>query len=239
MSSALPDSITPRPTTLEAAVRARLQAFSAQLLAELHASDYFRRLTSAEREDLDRRLVQDAADGHLPLLPRALDQDLQTLNEAFRQRHGTDLPGPVRALLTQVDGFSEGEVCLYAVDPGLLGEDPGSRLGLLDQNARLRRGTGLEPLLGGPMPQPERRYLIVGDDARRLYAFDLVRGDFCALDADTFRPCGERFIDHLHLLEIMLERAGITAAVGKAALPQLPVEPDESEGPSPWGVRLF
>lgn len=246
----LPDS-PPHTAALEPAVRARLQAFSAQLLAELHASDYYRGLTPAEQEDLDRRLAGDAADGHLPLLPRALEQDLQTLNEAFRQRYGADLPGPVCALLAQVDGFSQGEVCLYAIDPGLLGEDPGSRLGLLDQNARLRRGAGLEPLLGGPLSQPERRYLIVGDDARRLYAFDLVRGDFCSLDADTCRPCGERFIDHLHLLETMLERAGVTASGAEAGLEQetLPPPPglespgqadlDQSEALSLWGGRRF
>ena len=111
-----------------------LKQLSDLFVSDLHASQYYRNLTPAERADVDQRLARDAAEGFLPLVPGALEADLELLDEAIAERLGIDMPECVKDLLRQVDGFVENGTTLYSVDTELLEGDDGWRPGIAAQN---------------------------------------------------------------------------------------------------------
>src|SRR5918912_918304 len=100
-----------------------LKQLSDLFVADLHASQYYRNLTPAERADVDQRLARDAAEGFLPLVPGAREADLELLEEAIAQWLGVETPECVKALLREVDGFVENGTTLYSVDTELLKEE--------------------------------------------------------------------------------------------------------------------
>src|SRR4051812_22809359 len=97
-----------------------LKELSDLFVSDLHASQYYRSLAPTERASVDQRLEDDAARGFLPLVPGALETDLDALEEAMVTRLGVEVPVPVRGLLREVDGFVENGTVLYSVDAELV-----------------------------------------------------------------------------------------------------------------------
>jgi hypothetical protein len=173
-----------------------LKELSDLFVSDLHASQYYRNLPPAERADVDQRLAQDAANGFLPLVPGALEADLELLDEAIAQWLGVEMPEDVKALLRKADGFVENGTTLYSVDPELLKESDGWRPGIAGQNQ----------MFWTEFPELSQRWLLVGDNELSFFAYDLVEGEFWALDRYGIDK-QHRFIDGDDLLRFLLRTA--------------------------------
>ena len=173
-----------------------LKELSDLFVSDLHASQYYRNLPPAERAGVDQRLAQDAANGFLPLVPGALEADLELLDEAIAQWLGVEMPEDVKALLRKVDGFVENGTTLYSVDPELLKESDGWRPGIAGQNQ----------MFWIEFPELSQRWLLVGDNELSFFAYDLVQGEFWALDRYGIDK-QHRFIDGDDLLRFLLRTA--------------------------------
>jgi hypothetical protein len=174
-----------------------LKELSDLFVSDLHASQYYRNLTPAERADVDQRLARDAAEGFLPLVPGALEVDLERLDEAIADRLGVEMPECVKALLREVDGFVENGTTLYSMDTELLAEDTGWRPGIAAENQK----AWIE------FPELSHRWLLVGDNELSFFAYDLVRGEFWALDRYSPLDKQHRFNDGDDLLRFLLRTA--------------------------------
>jgi hypothetical protein len=173
-----------------------LKELSDLFVSDLHASQYYRNLPPAERAGVDQRLARDAAAGFLPLVPGALEADLELLDEAIAKCLGIEMPGCVKAMLRQVDGFEENGTTLYSVDTGLLKETDGWRPGIVGQNQ----------MFWIEFPELSHRWLLVGDNELSFFAYDLVRGEFWALDRYGLDK-QHRFNDGDDLLRFLLRTA--------------------------------
>lgn len=177
-------------------IRDYLKELSNLFVSDLHASQYYRNLPPAERADVDQRLARDAAEGFLPLVPGALEVDLELLDEAVTQWLGVELPECIKDLLRHVDGFVENGTTLYSVDTELLKESDGWRPGLAGQNQ----------MFWIEFPELSQRWLLVGDNELSFFAYDLVKGEFWAIDRFGLDQ-QYRFIDGDDLLQFMLRTA--------------------------------
>lgn len=173
-----------------------LKELSDLFVSDLHASQYYRNLPPAERAGVDQRLAQDAAKGFLPLVPGALEADLELLDEASAQWFGVQMPECVKALLRQVDGFEENGTTLYSVDTGLLKDNDGWRPGILAENQAFRN----------EFPEAGDCWLLVGDNELSFFAYDLIRGEFWAVDKYGLER-QHRFDDGDDLLRFVLRTA--------------------------------
>ncbi|MBW0000826.1 MAG: hypothetical protein JO015_17145 [Verrucomicrobia bacterium] len=173
-----------------------LKELSDLFVADLHTSQYYRNLPLEERAGVDQRLARDAAEGSLPLVPGAAEADLGLLDEAIAEWLGVEMPECVKALLRQVDGFVENGTTLYSVDPELLKETDGWRPGMAGQNQ----------MFWIEFPELSHRWLLVGDNELSFFAYDLVRGEFWALDRYGLDQ-QHQFADGDDLLRFMLRTA--------------------------------
>lgn len=173
-----------------------LKQLSDSFVADLHNSQYYRDLTPEERAGLDQRLARETAEGWLPLVPGASESDLDRLDEALAEGLGIQLPEPVKALLRQVDGFTENGISLYGVNPELMDGETGYRPGIFSETRALWT----------EFPEARRRWLLVADSDLSFFAHDLDKAGFWALDRVSLEKQHE-FADGDDLLRFLVKTA--------------------------------
>jgi hypothetical protein len=173
-----------------------LKELSALFVADLHRSDYYRRLPQNQQRDLDDRLATEASQGLYPFLPGADEVELERLSKAFHERLHLQLPAAVLDILRQVDGFSENGVSLYGVDAELHDDQFDSGPGLLAENL----------VHWSSFPETLQRYLFVGDSDLWRFAVELATGHPVALYKASLKQA-HRFSTMEELVNDMMQQA--------------------------------
>lgn len=154
-----------------------LSELSNLFVSDLRASQYYLQLSSEERTNLENRLASDAARGGRSLLPGALAEDIKRTEQAAQAELGIDLPGELRDLFTEVDGFSENGVSLYGTDQDLPAEQAYGPT-IVAENLSL----------WSVMPETARKYLFIGDSDLWYFGFDLGSKQYVVLSRSTLQP---------------------------------------------------
>jgi hypothetical protein len=155
-----------------------LMKLSSKYVHDLRRSTYYKELTPAERAALEERLIADAQDGSLPLLPGALEDDLDWFQDCAEAELGVTLPSSWLAILQAVDGFVENGVTLYAIDPWLHGDDDESTAGIIAETRAF----------WASYPSSDGRSILLADSDLFYYAFEIADSRFVALARTTLEP---------------------------------------------------
>ncbi|HEY0791061.1 MAG TPA: YrhA family protein [Chthoniobacterales bacterium] len=194
-------------------IRDYLKELSDLFVSDLHASAYYRGLPPAERARVDRRLINDAAEGFFPLVPGALASDVELLAEEVEARLGIEMPAALEFLLGEIDGFVENGTTFYSIDTELTEGEPAARPGIVAENERLWHD----------VPELAKRWLAVGDNELSLFACRLDDESWWALDRSSFTT-QHQFDGPEGLLRFMLRtalRLPLEGAEGRVADPGL------------------
>jgi hypothetical protein len=154
-----------------------LSDLSELFLNDLRGSQYYLRLSSDERTNLEHRLARDAARGSRPLLPGALPEDIERTEQAAHDELGIELPVELREIFAEVDGFSENGVSLY-----------GTEQDLPDEQAYGPTIVAENLSLWSVMPETARKYLFIGDSDLWYFGFDLGTKQYVVLSRSTLEP---------------------------------------------------
>ena len=152
-----------------------LMRLSKKYVHDLRRSTYYKELTPAERAALEERLIVDAQDGSLPLLPGALEDDLDWFQDCAEAELGVTLPPSWLEVLQQVDGFLENGVSLYAIDPWLYGDDDESTASIIAETRAF----------WARYPNSDGRSVLLADSDLFYYAFEIAGSRFVALSRTT------------------------------------------------------
>lgn len=151
-----------------------LQELSDLLVEDLRASQYYQQLSADERAALDGRLSAEATRGFRPLLPGALENDLDTTNSMAEDQLGIQIPTELFDVLKEVDGFSEQGVCLYFADQDF--ESFGTSI--VAENISLRSA----------LPELADKYLFIGDSELWYFVWNIESNQYAALSRPTLEP---------------------------------------------------
>jgi hypothetical protein len=152
-----------------------LMRLSDKYVHDLRRSSYYKELTPIERGALEERLIVDAKDGSLPLLPGALEDDLDWFQDCAEAELGVTLPPSWLEILREVDGFVENGVTLYAIDPWLHGDDDESTAGIIAETRAF----------WASYPSSDGRSILVADSDLFYYAFEIAGSRFVALSKSS------------------------------------------------------
>jgi hypothetical protein len=152
-----------------------LVRLSKKYVHDLRRSTYYKELTPAERAALEERLIVDAQDGSLPLLPGALEDDLDWFQDCAEAELGVTLPPSWLEILQEVDGFVENGVTFYAIDPWLYGDDDESTAGIIAETRAF----------WASYPNSDGRSVLLADSDLFYYAFEIAGSKFVALSRTT------------------------------------------------------
>jgi len=173
-----------------------LTELSDLFIEDLRQSEYYRKLSIAERNQLEARIEQEAGAGGRPLLPGATPTELAALAQAVKAGLGVELPLSLQNILGDIDGFAENGVTLYCVDPDFREDGFDAGPGLLAENEAF----------WGRLPEAAGSYLFVGEADLWFFAFDLSTGGYVALDRHTLR-LAHRFADAEEMINDMLSQS--------------------------------
>jgi len=148
---------------------------SKKYVHDLRRSTYYKELTPAERAALEERLIVDVRDGSLPLLPGALEDDLDWFQDCAEAELGVTVPPSWLEVLQEVDGFVENGVTLYAIDPWLYGDDDESTAGIIAETRAF----------WASYPNSDGRSVLLADSDLFYYAFEIAGSRFVALSRTT------------------------------------------------------
>jgi hypothetical protein len=152
-----------------------LVRLSKKYVHDLRRSTYYKELTPAERAALEERLIVDAQDGSLPLLPGALEDDLDWFQDCAEAELGVTLPPSWLEILQEIDGFVENGVTFYAIDPWLYGDDDESTAGIIAETRAF----------WASYPNSDGRFVLLADSDLFYYAFEITGSKFVALSRTT------------------------------------------------------
>ena len=152
-----------------------LMRLSKKYVHDLRRSTYYKELTPAERAALEERLIVDVRDGSLPLLPGALEDDLDWFQDCAEAELGVTVPPSWLEVLQEVDGFVENGVTLYAIDPWLYGDDDESTAGIIAETRAF----------WASYPNSDGRSVLLADSDLFYYAFEIAGSRFVALSRTT------------------------------------------------------
>jgi hypothetical protein len=154
-----------------------LVRLSNKYVHDLRRSVYYKELTAAERAALEERLIADTQDGSLPLLPGALEDNLDWFQDCSEAELGVSLPPSWLEVLREVDGFVENGVTLYAIDPWLHGDDDESTAGIIAETRAF----------WASYPSADSRYILLADTDLFYYAFEITSSRFVVLSRTTLK----------------------------------------------------
>jgi hypothetical protein len=152
-----------------------LQELSDLFVADVRKSAYYANLSEKQRREFEARIEEEEAQGAHPLLPGALEEELERLSNAVRKELGILLPNGVIEILRQVDGFVENGVALYGVDPEFRDDNFDSGPGILAENQAN----------WSAFAETAGKYLFIGDSDLWFFVIELSSGRALALDRST------------------------------------------------------
>lgn len=172
-----------------------LRELSDLFVGDLRASQYYQQLSPEDRATLESRLARDAARGSRPLVPGALPEDIERIEQLAHDELGLDLPIELRDIFAEVDGFSENGVSLYGTDQDLPDEQTYGPT-IIAENLSL----------WSAMPGTAEKYLFIGDSDLWYFGFDLETGQFVVLSRSSLEPV-QSFASAAEMVNDMLSQA--------------------------------